>query len=63
MDQQKRPSANEAEQGNGAAKKQPRIRVTAVTLALVTYCLLLLTRLIDAAVLTRDNEYFSVVVL
>ncbi len=63
MDQQKRPPARTAEQGNGAQKKHPRIRVTAITLALATYCLLLLTRLIDASVLTRDNEYFSVVVL
>lgn len=38
-------------------------RVHAVTLAMVTYVLLLLTRLLDASVLTRDNEYFAVIVL
>ena len=38
-------------------------RITPVTLSLGIYCLLLMARLIDAAVLTRDNEYFSVIVL
>ena len=39
------------------------LRITPVTLSLVIYCLLLLTRLIDASLLTRDNEYFSIIVL
>lgn len=38
-------------------------RIHAVTLAIATYLLLLLSRLIDASVLTRDNEYFGVIVL
>jgi membrane protease YdiL (CAAX protease family) len=40
-----------------------RFRITPITLALGIYILLLLARLLDASVLTRDNEYFSVVVL
>ena len=40
-----------------------RLRITPVTLALGIYILLLLSRLLDASVLTRDNEYFSVIVL
>ena len=52
-----------AEQGSKPAAKTPLIRINAMTLALAIYCLLLLARLIDASVLTRDNEYFAVVVL
>ena len=43
--------------------KRTPIRINAMTLVLAIYCLLLFTRLIDASVLTRDNEYFAVVVL
>ena len=58
---QKTPAA---EQGTKpAAKQNPFLRLNAVTLALAIYILLLLARLIDASVLTRDNEYFAVVVL
>ncbi|MBQ7322744.1 MAG: CPBP family intramembrane metalloprotease [Clostridia bacterium] len=53
------PSGGGKERGGG---KLP-FRITAVTLALATYCLLLLSRLIDASLLTRDNEYFGVVIL
>ena len=50
-----------AEQGKNAPAR--RFRLTPVTLALGIYVLLLLARLLDASVLTRDNEYFSVIVL
>lgn len=55
------PGTLSKEQGRPAPTSPPRIN--AVTLALVTYVLLLLSRLIDASVLTRDNEYFSVIIL
>lgn len=61
MEQNKQTSSPTREEGK--ASLHLPFRVNAVTLALGTYCLLLLTRLIDASVLTRDNEYFSVIVL
>lgn len=63
MNETKRPPARPSEGGRGGASPKPRFRATPVTLALTAYCLLLLARLIDTSVLTRDNEYFSVVVL
>jgi membrane protease YdiL (CAAX protease family) len=51
------------EQGKALPPKRTPIRINAMTLVLAIYCLLLFTRLIDASVLTRDNEYFAVVVL
>lgn len=57
------PNRPASEQGKVSAAKRPPIRIRAVTLVLAIYCLLLLARLIDASVLTRDNEYFAVVVL
>lgn len=59
-----RPSgAPERQTGEGRTAFRLPFRIHAVTLALANYVLLLLTRLIDASVLTRDNEYFSVIVL
>ena len=52
-----------AEQEKKPAAQSSPFRVRAVTLALAIYMLLLLARLIDASILTRDNEYFAVVVL
>ena len=57
------PNPTPAEQGKAPAAKRSPIRIRAVTLVLTIYCLLLLARLIDASILTRDNEYFAVVVL
>ena len=54
------PSHTQTRQGGTPA---PRFRITPVTLSLGIYILLLLARLLDASVLTRDNEYFSVIVL
>ena len=54
------PSNHPTSQEKG---KAARFRVTPVTLALGIYILLLLSRLLDASVLTRENEYFSVIVL
>ena len=50
-----------AEQGKNAPAR--RFRPTPITLALCIYVLLLLARLLDASVLTRDNEYFGIIVL
>ena len=58
-----RTSKPEAGREDTSPRLRLPFRVSAVTLAIATYCLLLLTRLIDASVLTRDNEYFSVIVL
>ncbi len=54
--QEKRPAT-------GAGKWRLPFRITPVTLALCTYVLLMLARFIDAAVLTRDNEYLAVILL
>lgn len=49
--------------GQGNTSGGHLFRITPVTLSLGIYCFLLLSRLLDASVLTRDNEYFSVIVL
>ncbi len=58
-----RSSNKKANKGKNSNKEKRNIVLTPAALVLVTYVLLLLSKLIDLTLLNRDNEYMSIIIL